>query len=156
MRIRRAEPRDAPAIGAIHARAIRDLASSHYDEATIDAWVGRRTAADYAGPIATRTMIVAEDAGGSLAGFGQLAPDAGVVEACYVDPAHARRGVGRRIMAALEDAARAHGRTRLLLHASRNAVPFYASLGWSREVDAMHELAPGVRLACPTMRKRIA
>lgn len=155
MEIRRAEPRDAPAIRAVHARAIRALAAAHYDASTIEAWAGRMTDASYAAPIATRTMLVAEDADGRLAGFGQLEPDAGVIEACYVDPAHARRGVGRRLMDALEGAARVHGRSALLLHASRNAVTFYEALGWTREADARHELEPGVTLDCAIMRKRL-
>ena len=78
------------------------------------------------------------------------------MQACYVDPDFNGRGVGRALMAAIEDEARAHGRTALLLDASLNAIAFYASLGWREEARAHHELAPGAWLDCAIMTKKIA
>lgn len=155
-RIRRAVPADAPAIWAIHARAIRESASSHYAPETVVAWSGRVTPASYAEPIATRVVLVAEDDDGRLAGFAELDPAAGIVRACYVDPDYDRRGVGRALMTAIEDEARAHGRSALLLDASVNAVPFYEALGWRVEARTRHELGRGASLDCAVMAKKIA
>ena len=41
-----------------------------------------------------------------------------------------RQGIGRRLMAAIEDAARRQGQTRLWLRASLSAVGFYGHLGY--------------------------
>ena len=156
MRIRRAIPNDATAIWAIHTRAIRETASSHYPPESVAAWSGRTTPETYVEPIEARVVLVAEDDDGRIAGFAQLHPVEGVVEGCYVDPDFARAGVGRALMAALEDAARERGRSALLLHASQNAVPFYRALGWTPESGARHELAPGAWLDSVIMTKRIA
>lgn len=155
MRIRRAVPADATAIWAIHTRAIRETASSHYPPQSVAAWSGRMTPESYVEPIEARVVLVAEEDDGRLSGFAQLHPVEGVVEACYVDPDFARAGVGRALMAALEDAARARGRSALLLHASTNAIAFYRALGWTREADARQELAPGAWLDCAIMTKRL-
>ena len=155
-RLRRAVPADAPAIWAIHTRAIRETASSHYPPESVAAWSGRMTPGSYVEPIEARVVIVAEDDDGRVAGFAQLNPREGIVQACYVDPDFNGRGVGRALMAAIEDEARAHGRTALLLDASLNAIAFYASLGWREEARAHHELAPGAWLDCAIMTKKIA
>lgn len=154
-RIRRAVPVDAAPIWAIHTRAIREIASSHYDPDTVVAWSGRTTPASYAEVIATLVLVVAEDDDGRLAGFGELDPSAGIVRACYVDPDFERQGVGRALMAALEDEARAHGRSALLLDASLNAIPFYEALGWRVETRARHDLGQGAGLECAVMTKKI-
>lgn len=155
-RIRRAAPADAPAIWAIHTRAIRETASAHYPPESVVAWSGRMTPESYVEPIEARVVLVAEDDDGRIAGYAQLNPREGIVQACYVDPDFNRRGVGRALMAAVEDEARAHGRTALLLDASLNAIAFYESLGWREETRAHHELAPGAWLDCAIMTRKIA
>ena len=155
-RIRRAVPLDAPAIWAIHTRAIRETAVSHYPPEAAGAWSARRTPESYLGPIERRVGLVAEDDDGRIAGYAQLNPHEGIVQACYVDPDYGGRGVGRALMTAIEDEARARGRSALLLDASLNAIAFYASLGWREEARARHELAPGALLDCAIMTKKIA
>jgi len=155
-RIRRAVPADAAAIWAIHTRAIREVASAHYDPGTVDAWSGRTSPASFAASIATHVLVVAEDDDGRLAGFAELDPHAGIVRACYVDPDFVRQGVGRALMGAIEDAARAHGRSALLLDASLNAAAFYESLGWRAEARARHALGGGESFECLVMTKKIA
>ena len=155
-RLRRAVPADAPAIWAIHTRAIRETASSHYPPEAVAAWSARMTPESYVEPIEARVVLVAEDEDGRIAGYAQLHPREGIVQACYVDPDFNGRGVGRALMAAIEDEARAAGRTALLLDASLNAIPFYATLGWHEEARAHHELAPGAWLDCAIMTKKIA
>jgi GNAT superfamily N-acetyltransferase len=153
--MRRAVPADAAAIWAIHTRAIRETASSHYAPESIAAWSGRTTPASYLVPIATQVVVVACDDADRIVGFAELDPAEGLVKACYVDPDVDRRGVGRALMQAVERAACEHGRTALMLDASLNALPFYQALGWQRECATRHELAPGAWLDCAIMTKRI-
>ncbi len=58
------------------------------------------------------------------------AKDAAKIRAMYVDPAHARRGIGRRIMALCEDAASAAGFTRVELMATLAGQPLYTACGY--------------------------
>lgn len=154
--MRRAVPADAAPIWAIHTRAIRERASSHYDPDTVAAWSGRTTPASYLLPIETEAMLVACDAEGRVLGFAELDASAGIVKACYVDPDVARRGVGRALMREVEAVARAAGCRSLSLDASLNAVAFYAALGWQRGESARHRLAPGAELDCVVMQRRLA
>jgi putative acetyltransferase len=155
MRIRRAVPADAAEIWAIHTRAIRHGCATHYPPDDLAAWTARATPATCADAIATRHVVVAERDGGGLAGFAQLHPQDGAVEAVYVEPDCARRGVGRALMAALESAARALGLTGLVVEASLNAVPFYGALGYGHECWAQHSLGGGHHIACAVMSKRL-
>jgi len=52
------------------------------------------------------------------------------VRAMYTDPAHVRRGVGRMILAACEDAARAEGFRAVELAATLAGAPLYRACGY--------------------------
>jgi GNAT superfamily N-acetyltransferase len=148
-------PADAAPIWAIHTRAIREVASSHYGPDTIAAWSGRTSPASYLVPIATLAMPVACDDDGRVLGFAELDVDAGVVKACYVDPDAAGRGVGRALMREVEAMACEAGLRSLSLDASLNAVPFYRALGWRPGEAARHPLTPGAALDCVVMTKAL-
>lgn len=107
--------------------------------------LGRAKAEDYwrgiAGGVARgeRTLVVAEDAHG-IAGTVQLVTDMPDNQPHRADVAkllvrrRARgRGIGRRLMEAVEDTARARGRRVLVLDtASDSAERLYLRLGWQR------------------------
>ncbi len=63
------------------------------------------------------------------------AKDAAKIRAMYVDPAHARRGIGKRIMALCEDAAGAAGFQRVELMATLAGLPLYKACGY-HEIEA--------------------
>jgi len=50
-----------------------------------------------------------------------------------------RRGIGSRLMAALEQAAREHGLQSIWFHAQESAIPFYEKLGYSLEGESFME-----------------
>lgn len=58
------------------------------------------------------------------------AKDAAKIRAMYVDPAHARRGIGKRIMALCEEAARAAGFGKVELMATLAGQPLYTACGY--------------------------
>lgn len=153
MRLRRAAPADRAPIWAVRTRAIRHGAASHYDADAIAAWTGRLTPAKCGERLLTRAMFVAEDDDGRIAGYAQLDPADGVVEAVYVDPDFARQGIGRALLAALEDEARRLGIDRLVLESSLNAVPFYAAQGYGKDADLAS--GDGRAIACTLMSKRL-
>jgi GNAT superfamily N-acetyltransferase len=78
------------------------------------------------------------------------------VRAMFVHPAWTRRGLGRRILEACEDAARAAGFTRLELVATLPGAPLYRAFGFVDEAEELVVLADGVELPCLAMTKDIA
>ena len=82
--------------------------------------------ADAVGPFQT---LVAE-IGEQLVAAAQLDVANGALRALYVDAGLQGQGVGRALLAAVEERARAAGCSRLRGAMSRNAVPFYAQAGF--------------------------
>ena len=83
--------------------------------------------------------------------------EAGHVRAMFVRPDWTRRGLGRRIIEASEDAARAQGFRRLDLVATMPGVPLYSACGYVASGDVEDViLEDGVRLPCLAMTKELA
>lgn len=68
------------------------------------------------------------------------AKDAAKIRAMYVDPAHARRGIGKLIMALCEDAARTAGFGKVELMATLAGQPLYAACGYA-EIEAVEAIS---------------
>lgn len=71
------------------------------------------------------------------------------VRAMYTDPAFARRGVGRAILAACEDAARGAGFARAELMATMAGEPLYRAAGWAELERLKHRVG---EVAVPLVR----
>jgi len=56
-----------------------------------------------------------------------------VIRAIYIDPAHARNGIGRRLMEAIEADSVAAGKTAAELVSTHMAIRFFASLGYAMQ-----------------------
>ena len=81
--------------------------------------------------------------------------DVARIRAMFVDPACARRGLGRRILEASESAAQRAGFTTFELMATLPGVPLYEACGYRAVEDADVALPDGVRLRCVVMRKSL-
>jgi putative acetyltransferase len=128
------------------------LASTHYAAALIAAWSANKEPSRYQRALAEgEIMFVAVKADGSLVGFSAGQWDE--VRAVYVDPGHARRGIGSQLLAAIERDALARDETLLRLDASLNAVAFYAAHGYEARGNATHPLRSGDPLECVVMTK---
>jgi putative acetyltransferase len=128
--IRPATTDDTPAIAEMHAASARELGRRHYDETQVRAWAGGKRPERYPVDEPGEYFVVATAEGTDIAGFGHLQLDEGEVQAVYVNPEYARRGVGSALLAHLEATAKESGLTECHLWASLNAVPFYEQAGW--------------------------
>ena len=79
----------------------------------------------------------------------------GRVRAMFVRPDWTRRGLGRRILEACEDAARSEGFTRLALVATLPGLPLYLAYGFRRLDDVDVVMPDGVVIPCVSMDKAI-
>jgi len=78
--------------------------------------------------LAKERMILVAMEGDVIVGTASLGRDQ--VHAVFVHPARQGRGIGRRLMEAVESEARARGERELILYASLSAVAFYEANGW--------------------------
>lgn len=127
--IRHATKSDAEAIHAVRMAAIQGIEPNHYSLQELNDWCIQRSVTSYLQPIHDQVVLVAEF-DGTVVGFAQLNPKLREVQALYVHPAHARRGIGTALLNALEIYARSHGIAELYLDASLNAIEFYANAGY--------------------------
>ncbi len=153
--VRRAREEDGESIWRVHTRAIREIARSHYTLEETEAWAGPRKPEHYVESIRNNEFYVAEE-DGAVIGFGALNQKQGEIEALYVSPEVAGRGVGKAILQELEGRAKDLGIKSLRMDASLNAVPFYESAGYEQQREMKHRLASGVEIDCVLMTKELS
>jgi GNAT superfamily N-acetyltransferase len=166
---------EAEAIDALMKASTRDLFPACYDAAQTSSAVQFIAAVDRA-LIADGTYYVAEMDGELVAcggwsrrdklytGSGEGAGDARLldpareparVRAMFVRSDWTRRGLGRRILVACENAARAEGFRTLALMATLPGLPLYASCGFVPTGDADVRMPDGQVISCVAMEKPI-
>lgn len=152
--VRIAVPADIPAIRTLMARSIAELQKGFLSAPEIEASKdvmgldtqliedGTYFAVIEAGTIVgcggwsrRRTLFGGDHSAGRDAGGLTPGEDAAKIRAMYTDPAHVRRGIGRIILGACEDAAAAAGFDRAEMAATLAGVPLYEACGY-RKVEA--------------------
>ncbi|MCW5889535.1 MAG: GNAT family N-acetyltransferase [bacterium] len=175
VRLRFATRADVPALEALIARSARALGAADYTPAQVEgalrgafgvdtqllddgtyfvAAEGERLVA-CGGWSRRRTLFGGDAAVDRDAGLLDPAVDAARVRAFFVDPDHARRGLGRAILAHCEAAARTEGFTRLALMATLPGVRLYAAHGWIAGTPIEHPVGDGVTITFVPMTKTI-
>ncbi len=178
LHIRLARMDEIPALEQLIARSVRALSAGYYSPRQIELALAHVFGVD-SQLIADGTYFVAE-AGGqpaacAIAGCGGwskrrtlyggdqmkagaddlLDPrtDAARIRAFFVDPAWARRGIGKQLIAACEAAARAAGFTRLEMGATLPGVPLYEAVGYHAVEHLAVPLPAGEALPIIRMEK---
>jgi putative acetyltransferase len=152
MNIRHATQEDLHHIAAAHRASILGLCAPHYSVVQVSQWTDALRPEGYAALLGSREFFVVEQ-DGELLGFGVLDLNESLVNATYVSPKAARRGVGQRLLEAMETIARQQGATRLQLSSTLDAVPFYQSLGYPQQGAGTNRLPTGVELPCILMTR---
>lgn len=136
--VRVANTDDADAAVDVLRRSIVELCHADHrdDQPTIDAWLDNKTVERFSRWVESpeRHTVVAEREG-TVCGVGMLGTD-GVLYLCYVRPGFEGKGVGKALVAALEDEARRQGLSAIRLDSTTTAEPFYESLGYVRQGES--------------------
>ncbi len=173
--VRTATLDDVEPLALLQAASMRALGAGYYSPAEVEAAV-RFVAVPDRGLIEDGTYLVAE-ADGALVGCGgwslrrkayagpaHAPDDAGRLDpaseptrirAMFTAPDAARRGIGRAILAAAEDGARAAGFSRARLGATLSGFLFYQRNGYVEIGQEEAVLADGTRLAVRLMEKAL-
>ena len=145
--IRRATDADRVAIARLHEASIRALGPSHYTPEEVDSWAAGVRPERY---FIEQEMYVAA-IGEEVIGFGHY--HRGEIAAVYVAPDHVGQGVGRALLAKLEEIAHADGATHLHLNAALNSVGFYAACGYAQTRETVYMTRGGLVIKCALMEK---
>ncbi len=173
--MRTATPADVPALRALIARSIRGLGAEDYSSAQIE------TALDSAFGVDTTLIrdgsyFVATSAAGELLACGGwsrrrtlfgsdgradrdeswLDPrtEAAKIRAYFVEPRHARQGLGRAILEHSESEAMRAGFTAFALMATLPGVPFYERCGYVAGAAITHVLPGGLEIQFVPMTRQ--
>jgi GNAT superfamily N-acetyltransferase len=174
--IRAATPADAPSLKRLIAASARGLSRADYTAQQIEAALGGAMGVDRqllrdgtyfvaeargalvggGGWSRRRALFGADGAPGREAGRLDPAREAARIRAFFVHPAWARRGIGRRLLARSEAAARAHGFAAAELLATLPGQRLYRACGYVAGAPIRHPLGGGLTLELVPMRKALA
>ena len=130
--IRKAAPADAVSACHLLRRSIEEVCAPDHRgrPEVLDSWLSNKTpetvAAWFASP-ANYAIVAERD--GQLLGLALLTP-AGKMALCYVEPGALRSGIGRAIVEAVEEQARAWNIRKLHLHSPESCASFYERQGY--------------------------
>ena len=175
-RIRKATENDRPALMALIARSARELSTGDYTSPQVEGVLRGAFGVD-SQLVRDGTYFVVED-DRAIAGCGGwsyrktlfggdahtqrdaagLDPgtDAAKIRAFFVDPAHARKGLGRALLAHCEAAARERGFSRCELMATLPGLKLYRACGYVAGTPVQHQLDPGLTIELVPMSKSLS
>ena len=173
--IRPAQPSDIPALEALIARSARGLSTGYYRFEELEAAVayvfgvdseliadqsyfvvevdGRPAACG--GWSRRKTLFGGDQYAGREAGFLDPAVDAAKIRAFFVDPGHARLGLGRALLEHCEAEARRHGFTSAEMMATLPGVDFYRRCGYQGDTIEPYMAPDGIAIRFVPMRRRL-
>ena len=173
--LRKANLDDREAVEHLIAESARGLSRQDYSDSQIEAAIASVFGVD-TDLIVDQTYFVAESSGvligcggwskrKTLFGgdqfasrdSGELDPksEAAKIRAFFVHPEFARKGIGRAILLACENEARAYGFRSVELMATLPGIPLYKACGYVGDQTVALELCDGVRLGLLPMRKSL-
>jgi GNAT superfamily N-acetyltransferase len=173
--LRKATLADVPALVELIARSARILSAADYRAEQIEGALRGAFGVD-SQLLADETYFVVEDAG-QIVGCGgwsfratlfggdaragrdasTLDPktQAAKIRAFFVDPGHARRGIGSLLLDRCETEARAHGYVRVELMATLPGVKLYAARGYVGDAQVQFDVGSGERIEFIPMHKNL-
>ena len=132
VQFRPARPADARTVLDIKRAAIDGIDDALYSDRQLSAWQPDETATDdFRRAIGSDTFeVLIAELDGTAAGYGVLNTDHDRIDAVFVDPGHAGRGIASSLVRQFESRARMRAAPELTIVSSLNAKSFYESLGY--------------------------
>lgn len=175
MRLRKALHEDRPALQALIARSARELSAGDYTPAQVEAALRGAFGVDTqliddgtyfvveaengfagcGGWSRRRTMFGSDTAVERDAGELDPTVDAARIRAFFVDPSHARKGVGRMLLEHCESEARRYGFQRCSLMATLPGVRLYAQCGYVPSAQITYPVGDGISIEFVPMSKEL-
>ncbi len=155
MKLRKAKNADAGAMSRLAKITISRLNKPFYNGRQIWALKHSISATGYRKMISSggRFILAAEDEG-SVIGQGILNLEKKMISGMYVSCGQVRRGIGGKIVSALEKRAKEKGIKKLALNSSLSAVGFYQKNGY-QPIKKTIILIYGEKIPCIFMNKKI-
>jgi GNAT superfamily N-acetyltransferase len=173
--LRKATHADTPELEALIARSAKGLSTAEYRPAQIEGALRGAFGVDTQ-LLADETYFVVEDSGriigcggwsfrstlfggdaraGRDASALDPATQAAKIRAFFVDPEHARRGIGSLLLEHCERQARSRGFTRVELMATLPGVKLYAARGYSGDAQISVDVGSGESIEFLPMQKSL-
>ena len=150
--VREARPDEILKILRVQADALRVLCAQDYSSEQIEVLVDRNISHSSCGGSRGETTFVAE-LEDVIVGVSSLLGRR--ISAVYVHPLYARRGIGSRLLGAVESLAIARSIRMLKVTASLTARPFYQAGGYQLLEESHIDTAAGVQIRCAEMIKQL-
>jgi ribosomal protein S18 acetylase RimI-like enzyme len=157
--IRRAEPRDAPAIADVHHEAWRGAYAGIIPHRALNAMINRRGSEWWANAIRRAATVLVVEIGGKVAGYTTVGrnrarelPQQGEIYELYLRPEYQGVGLGTRLFAAARQKLADHGLKGMVVWAledNTNALSFYAGAGG-------RDVAEGIEIFDQKALKKVA
>lgn len=153
LEIQRATPDDAAIAFDIRRQAIRHQCIGAYTSQQMLAWTAGSADDGYGALMGGHFYLGYVN--GQPVVTGMLEVAAREVGAIFVRPAFMHRGLGKQMLAYLEDLARSLGMQDVTLDATLNAAAFYRQCGYAGEQTSVYHSPLGIELACVPMVKTL-
>ena len=175
-RLRRALLADRPTLTSLIARSARELSVGDYKPEQVEGALRGAFGVD-SQLINDGTYFVIEVDGGEIVACGgwshrrtlfggdarperdaaqlDVSTEAAKIRAFFVDPQHARTGLGTMLLEKCEAEARAHGFGVIELMGTLPGVRFYAARGYTPGAPVLYEVSPGMRIEFVPMTKNL-
>ena len=145
-------PGEASALVRLFYGSVHGVCLGDYTQEQVNVWAdGTADPAVWERSLLKHRTLVAR-LGGEIVGFADL--DGNYLDRLYVHRDFQRRGVANALVSALEDTAKEQGETRMTVHASITAKPFFEKRGWRATKEQQVE-RKGVLLTNFVMEKNL-
>jgi N-acetylglutamate synthase-like GNAT family acetyltransferase len=140
MRIRKARIADSAEIARLHRGTIRTVNKQDYPQEDIEAWSKRSTASRFRNSHhKVQRYVAVED--GKIIGFVDIdREDPEELGGLYIHRKFIGKGVGSKLLKAMESMAKKQGAKRLHLQSTLTAIPFYQKKGFKLLRKSKHTI----------------
>jgi putative acetyltransferase len=127
--IRRIATGEEPLLWNVFHSSVHEVARSHYTQEQLDAWAPAQYPGDAWESRVIRNCPFVAELEGVIVGFADIQPN-GYIDQFFVSGKAAGKGVGMRLMAVLEEIAKANHIPRMFSNVSTSAEPFFLKHGF--------------------------